>query len=242
MAAGRLLAVGPDPLVLALETAGRTPSAAVLRGGEPLAVERGSPGRTGAEAVLPSIDAALVRAGVTLQEVEAFAVAVGPGSFTGLRIGVATVKGLAFGSERPVAAVSTLAATAHGAPKGQGAAVALLDARRGELYAGVFDIEGEVPRAIEPAAGVYTPEQLAPHLPACCVLVGNGVPLCVDALRKLVGAGLTVGPPDDAGAAAVGALGLDLLRRGEVTSAERLTPRYVRRAQAEVQRTGQETE
>jgi tRNA threonylcarbamoyladenosine biosynthesis protein TsaB len=242
LAAGRLLAVGPDPLVLALETAGRTPSAAVLRGGEPLAVERGSPGRSGAEAVLPSIDAALARAGVTLQEIEAFAVAVGPGSFTGLRIGVATVKGLAFGSERPVAAVSTLAATAYGAPKGQGAAVALLDARRGELYAGVFDIEGEVPRALEPAAGVYTPEQLAPQLPARCVLVGDGVPLCADALRTLVGAGLSVGPSDDAGAAAVGALAQDLLRRGDVTSADRLTPRYVRRAQAEVQRTGQATE
>ena len=73
-------------------------------------------GRTGAESLLPGVDAVLRRAAATLQDVEAFAVSIGPGSFTGLRVGVATAKGLCFGSGRPVAPVSTLAAVCAGAP------------------------------------------------------------------------------------------------------------------------------
>ncbi|MGI9591816.1 MAG: tRNA (adenosine(37)-N6)-threonylcarbamoyltransferase complex dimerization subunit type 1 TsaB [Myxococcota bacterium] len=242
MAAERPLADASAPLLLAIETAGRTPSAAVLRGPELLALERGPSGRTGAEALLPCIDATLARAGVQLAELDAYAVAVGPGSFTGLRVGVATVKGLAFGSEQPVAAVSTLAALAHGAPKGRGPALALLDARRGEFYAAVFDVEGDEPRALPPPEGVYTPEQLVPHLPQKCVVVGDGVPLCGQALVRRVGPGLALGSAEDAGAERVGRLGQAQLRRGETTSAARLTPRYIRRAQAEVVRTGQATE
>jgi tRNA threonylcarbamoyladenosine biosynthesis protein TsaB len=230
---------GTALLLLALETAGRTPSAALLRGDELLAVERGREGSSGAEALLPCIDAVLGAAGAALADVEAFAVAVGPGSFTGLRIGVSTVKGLAFGDGRPVAAVPTLAAVAMTAPPGQGPAVTLLDARRGELYAAVFALDDGLPRALEPAEGVYTPEQLAPHLPARCVLVGDGVPLCADVLRERVGPELRVGPSADAGAEAVGRLGLRQLASGDATTAERLAPRYIRRAQAEVQRTGQ---
>lgn len=242
MAAERPLAVGSAPLLLALETAGRTPSAAVLRGSELLASERGPSGRTGAEALLPCIDAALAGAGVALADLDAFAIAVGPGSFTGLRVGVSTLKGLAFGSAQPVAAVSTLAALAYRAPKGRGAAVALLDARRGELYAGVFDVEGALPHAHEPPEGVYTPEQLAAHLPRRCVLVGDGAPLCAESLAERIGPGLVVGLADDAGAESVGRLGLDAIQRGVATTAKRLTPRYIRRAQAEVVRTGLATE
>lgn len=242
MAAGRPLAAGHTPLLLALETAGRTPSAAVLRGEELLALERGAAGSSGAEALLPCIDTALGRARVALADVAGFAVAVGPGSFTGLRVGVSTLKGLAFGGDRPVAAVSTLAAVALGAPKGEGPAVVVLDARRGEFYSAVFDVAGAIPRPLAPAAGVYTPEQLAPSLPERCVLLGDGVPLCAAAFRELVGPSLAVGSGEDAGAVAVGLLGQHLLAHGEATTAEQLTPRYVRRAQAEVQRTGLATE
>jgi tRNA threonylcarbamoyladenosine biosynthesis protein TsaB len=156
---------------------------------------------------------------------------------------VATVKGLAFGTERPVAPVPTLAALALRAPVGQGPVVALLDARRGEYYAAVFELEGsDAPRALTPAEGVYTPEALAPELPERCTLVGEAVPLCGEALRELVGPGVVLGPADDAGAAAVGVLGQRLLASGQGVSADSLVPRYVRRAEAEVQRLGQRFE
>ena len=116
MAAGRPVDDARPPLLLALETSGRVLSVALLRGEEVLAERQGARERPGAESLLPAVDEVLVRAGVRVADVEAFAVSIGPGSFTGLRVGIATVKGLAFGSGRPVAAVSSLAVLARGAP------------------------------------------------------------------------------------------------------------------------------
>ena len=102
-----------DPLLLAVETATAAPSVALWRGDALLGERAADPGRPTAEALLPALDALLADAGLALAAVEAVAVSIGPGSFTGLRIGVATVKGLAFGTGRPAIAVSTLAAVAR---------------------------------------------------------------------------------------------------------------------------------
>lgn len=198
-------------------------------------------GRTGAESLLPGVDAVLQRASVTLRDVEAFAVSIGPGSFTGLRVGVATAKGLCFGSGRPVAPVSTLAAVCAGAPATDEPVVALLDAQRGEVYAALFRIPGGdvLPEEGDPALGVYTPEALASRLPERCRLVGAGLGVCGVRLRELCGPQVVLGEPRAARAADVGRLGRLLLARGEGVSAAALSPRYVRRAQAEVERTGE---
>jgi tRNA threonylcarbamoyladenosine biosynthesis protein TsaB len=235
------------PLILALESAGPAASVAVLRGEALLAEVRGPAGRTGAESLLPCVDAALRQAGVALGAVAAYAVSIGPGSFTGLRVGVATVKGLAFGDARPVLAVPTLAALALGADAGELPVVALLDARRGEVYAAAWRFEtgggpGVAALAQPPFEGVYTPEALAAALPAACVLAGEGLGAGGTRLLALVGAGVRI-----AGAAAprardVGLLGLRLLADGETRSAGEIAPRYLRRAQAEVVRTGRRFE
>lgn len=240
MAAQRPL--GAAGLLLALETSCGRPSVAVLRGEALLAEEHAAPGRTGAESLLPCVDAVLQRAGVGLAELDGFAVSIGPGSFTGLRVGVATLKGLAFGSDRPAAAVSTLAALAQREPATSAAVVPLLDARRGELYAAVFTPGEAEPAPGAPAEGVYTPEELAARLPERCVLVGEGVPLFGARLRALRGPGVRLGPASDPRAADVGALGRRLLLRGEGVDVAALVPRYLRRAEAEVQRTGERFE
>jgi tRNA threonylcarbamoyladenosine biosynthesis protein TsaB len=230
---------------LAVESSGRAPGVALLKGGELLVEERGAAGRTGAESLLPCVDAVLRRAGVSLEAVEAFAVSIGPGSFTGLRVGVATVKGLAFATGRPVAPVPTLAALARGAaPGAAGAVVALLDARRGELYAATWVLEGPgaALREGEPREAVYTPEELGPRLPAECLLVGEGVPLAADRLRALGGPGVRPGPALAPRAADVGVLGLRILSETGGVDAAELTPRYLRRAEAEVKRTGERFE
>jgi tRNA threonylcarbamoyladenosine biosynthesis protein TsaB len=216
---------------------------ALLRGEELLAEVEAPAQRSAAETLLPSVDAALREAGVPLAAVEAFAVSVGPGSFTGLRIGVATIKGLAFGSAAPVAPVSTLAALARGAagPGPRGAAlVALLDARRGELYAAGWRIEGAERAAVAcaPREGVYTPEELAALLPPGALLVGEGAALHGERIRGLAGGRVELGPAQPPRARDVAALGLRALAEGLGVSAEELVPRYVRRAEAEVRRTG----
>ena len=231
--------------LLALESSGRTPSVALLRGREVVAEAQAPPGRSGAEGLLPAVDAVLRQADLELEAVDAFAVSIGPGSFTGLRVGVATLKGLAFGSEKPVAAVSSLAALAHAAASGADVAgslpiVALLDARRGEVYAGGWQLSGAAGVApVSPPEGVYTPQELVAALPPGGVLlVGEGIAICGEQVRELAGAEVQLGPVCEPRACDVGILGYWKLAAGSALRAEEIVPRYVRRAEAEVQRTG----
>jgi tRNA threonylcarbamoyladenosine biosynthesis protein TsaB len=232
------------PLLLALETSGAAPSVALWRGNELLGERRAPPGQPGSERLLGAVDRLLRAAGVAVADLEAFAVAAGPGSFTGLRVGIATVKGLAFGSGAPVAAVATLAVLALRAPRTSDPVVAVLDARRGEVYAAGFALHG---KELGPAGlpqGLYTPEELAARLPPRCVLVGDGVALCDAAARAALGPGVRCIPPPRGRPRArdVGSLGLRALSRGEGIDAALLVPRYLRRAEAEVRRTGERIE
>ncbi|MDJ0866814.1 MAG: tRNA (adenosine(37)-N6)-threonylcarbamoyltransferase complex dimerization subunit type 1 TsaB [Myxococcota bacterium] len=233
-----------SPLILALETATDVVGVALVRGGEVLAAWRDlGRARPASEALLPAVDAVLAKGGVALAAVEAFAVSIGPGSFTGLRVGVATVKGLAFGEERPVAAVPTLAALAALAGPRPGPVAALLDARRGEVYAAVYPGDESTDPLLEP--GVFRPDELAAALPAGgAAAVGEGVAIAADALRGRWGADLELLPPP-AGhpdPVAVARLGGRLLAAGAGLEAAALVPRYVRRAEAEVRRTGERFE
>jgi tRNA threonylcarbamoyladenosine biosynthesis protein TsaB len=233
---------GPDApgLLLAIETATGSTSVALLRGDELIGEESPPPGTPAAECLLPAIDTLLARCGRSLAQVQAFAVSVGPGSFTGLRIGVATLKGLAFGSECPVAAVPTLAALARGAG-GEGVVVATLDAQRGELYAAGYALPDGTPRLPE---GLYTPGELLAALPPACRIVGDAHARAGEALRAGLSPdqGLEAGPARAPHARDVGALGVAALARGEGVDAAGLVPRYVRRAEAEARRLRQPTE
>jgi tRNA threonylcarbamoyladenosine biosynthesis protein TsaB len=227
------------PLLLALESATPEVSVALVRDATLLAERRAPAGTPAAEGLLPELDALLREAGIALEAVEAFAVSIGPGSFTSLRIGIATLKGLAFGSRRPVAPVPTLAAVARSAGPAEGPVVALLDARRGELYAGAWRRGGEEPDPSVPE-DVYTPEALLARLPERALLVGEGARVLAEAASA---AGLAPHPvaPAPAGvpsAGQVGLLGARLLARGKGIDVADLVPFYGRRAQAEVLRTG----
>jgi len=224
------------PLLLAVETATAAPSVALWRGDALVGERAADPGRATAEALLPAVDALLVDAGLALAAVEGFAVSIGPGSFTGLRIGVATVKGLAFGTGRRAVAVSTLAALAAHA-RGPGPVAAVLDARRGEVYAAGFARGAAAEWLVE---GVIAIDDLAARLPAGTRVVGDAVPLCAEALR---GADVELLPPPHPGTTArhVAALAARAWPRAALAIAD-LVPRYLRRAEAEVKRTGQRFE
>jgi tRNA threonylcarbamoyladenosine biosynthesis protein TsaB len=155
-------------------------------------------------------------------------------------VGLATAKGLAFGATTRLIPVSTLAALAHGAISGELPVLALLDARRGEMYAALFDCRGELPRPIV-SEGVYTPGELIPQLPSACIVTGEGADLFGAEIREALGAGVRLAPRA-ASARSVGHLGAHLLARGETTPAAAVVPRYLRRAEAEVVRTGERFE
>jgi tRNA threonylcarbamoyladenosine biosynthesis protein TsaB len=230
----------PDPpLLLAIEAATALTSAALVRGEALIDEEVADPDAPAAACLLPAVDTLLSRNRIGLEEVEGFALSVGPGSFTGLRIGVATVKGLAFGLELPVLAVPTLEALAYGAGSGEEAVVATLDARRGELYAAGYGPGEGVPSQIV-AEGLYAPLELLALLPPRCRIVGEAAAVAGSVLReRLRPTQLLEDEPSRAPRARdVGMLGARRLARGQATRAADLVPRYVRRAEAEARRLG----
>lgn len=223
----------PSILLLAIESA-VAPGVALLRG-ERVVAERAC-ASPAAETLLPGIAALLDAEGVALRDVGAFAISIGPGSFTGLRVGLATLKGLAFGSERPVLAVPTLAALAARAPEGSGPVIAALDARRGELYAAGFEPDGHVADWL--AEGIYDAADLLARLPRPSRLVGEGARLLAGSRHE----GVSLHPDCVPTAGAVARLALRELAAGRAVDAASLVPRYVRRAEAEVRRTGSRVE
>lgn len=128
-------------ILLGIDTSTITISVALLRDGAVIGerTDLVTHNRTG---LLTLIDALFVEAGLSPQSLGAVAVGAGPGSFTGLRIGMATAKGIAFAIGKPLWAVSSLAALAHAALHDDGTMVAVLDARRGEVYAGAYRRDG----------------------------------------------------------------------------------------------------
>ncbi len=224
-----------ESLLLAIESATSRVSVALVRGETALHEVQAPADTAAAETLLPAVDRLLRDAGVGLDALAGLAVSVGPGSFTGLRIGIATAKGLAFGSGLPVAPVPTLAGLARSAGACASPVVAVLDARRGEVYAAAWVGAGGEAHASVPE-GIYTPESLVALLPRACVLVGEGVALLAEALRA--GPALRRVPPPlgEPSARHVGALGARLLARGAGIDAAELVPVYGRRAEAEVKR------
>ena len=130
--------------ILAMDTSAKAASVAITNGETPLAVYSLEAGRTHSETVLPMAESALKVAHLTLSDIDLFAVTSGPGSFTGVRIGISTVKGLAFGTGKPCVGVSTLLALAYNLKdlRDDCYVCPVMDARRNQLYNALFSYHG----------------------------------------------------------------------------------------------------
>ena len=123
--------------ILAVDTAGKSAAVAILRDDTLLYETQCNNGMTHSETLLPMIDTALRACGLTMEDIDLLGVTSGPGSFTGLRIGLSVVKGLALPRQIPCAGVSTMAALAYGLAS-EGTVIGAQDARRGQVYWGAF--------------------------------------------------------------------------------------------------------
>lgn len=193
---------------------------------------------TYAERLLPAVDRILQDARVRIEEVEGLSVALGPGSFTGLRIGLSTVKGLALATGKPVVGVPTLEAMAWSLPYCRYPICPILDARKKEVYCALFEYRGaHLTRLMEDAP--LSPHALVERITQPTLFIGDGWRVCGDLLQQALGA-LAMAPPAFTGAspAAVADLGRRRLLRGEKDPIEALVPRYLRPSEAELQRRG----
>lgn len=183
---------------------------------------------THSETLMPMLDSALSAYGAAIGDIGLFAVNVGPGSFTGVRIGVATVKGLATPHDIPCAAVSTLASLARNG--GKGYSLALMDARREQFYYALFRDGKRV--SADAADGIGAISGLLGDIPECTVY-GDGARLFAD---KYSGNCNIILPPEtacDQNALSVALCGNEIYLRGETVSAGGLKPVYLRMPQAE---------
>jgi tRNA threonylcarbamoyladenosine biosynthesis protein TsaB len=168
--------------VLAVDTSSRRGSLAVAGPEGVLAEARVSTAEGHSRWLLPAVGALLQGLGLEPGALDVFAVTTGPGSFTGLRVGLGSVQGLALASGRPCVGLSTLDVLAESAAGSSGTIVALVDALRGEVYSGVYDAaarpRGE--RTVGPLAAVLE------GLPAGSAFVGDGAAEHREAIRQAV--------------------------------------------------------
>ncbi len=223
--------------ILALESSAKAASCAVLSDGELLASAWQATGLTHSRTLLPMVEDMLNNSELSVQEIDAVAVAAGPGSFTGLRIGIAAVKGLAWAAEKPCIPVSTLEAMAWPLAHLEGNIVCAMDARRQQIYHAVFLAEGgELTRLREDRA-VSLEEAAADvgEMDGPMTIVGDGAGLCFDFLTAR-GVECRLAPVHLRQQSAVGVAMAAWRRRGETLSAQELTPVYLRLSQAERER------
>lgn len=149
-----------EPTILAFDTSAAHCAAALLRGGEIVAERREEMARGQAERLMPLLEEVLAGAGISWRDLDAVAVGIGPGNFTGIRIAVSAARGLALGLGKPAVGVSTLEAQAEGVAR---PCLSLHDARRGMTFAQVLGTDGlQAPEIVLDAAGAHPALRRAP--------------------------------------------------------------------------------
>jgi len=246
------------PIILSLDTATLGGSVWLGRGTSELAARSGDPKVSQSASLLQDINDILTEAKLTLADVELFACASGPGSFTGLRIGIATLKGLAASLERPCLGIPTLHAVAHAAGPSP-ATVALLPAGRGEVFAQLLSLsadgvvtELDTPAHLSPqklleryasrvdlkwaGAGAYLQRDLlASHAQEANIYFAEAMEhdTAVDKKRGV----WSLASPETNLARHVAALALELFQTGDIQSPHSLSAIYVRPSDAELNQT-----
>lgn len=192
--------------------------------------------KTHSQTLLPMIDTVASMVELDLSELDAIAVSGGPGSFTGLRIGAATAKGLGLALDKPLIHVPTVDALAYNMYGCEGLVCPMMDARRGQVYAGIYRMKDGM-EILKPQYAADLEELLDElgRMGEPVVFLGDGVPVSLDAIRQSCRVNWRLAPPNmnRQRAASVAALGAMYYRAGRTESAAEHTPDYLRLSQAE---------
>ena len=227
-------------IILAFDGTAKCASCAVLRDEICLGEYNIDNGLTQSELLLPMAESLLKSLRLNFSDVDMYATSVGPGSFTGVRIGAALVKGLAFGRDIPCAAISTLEALAENARGLRGIIVPAMDARRGQVYTALFRSSGEeMERLTEDIAISLTElaERLREFAGEAIYVTGDGYNVTT---KHLLDAGLDVQLTPallrNESASSVARVALKQYKNGKTTTDRELSPTYLRLPQAERER------
>ncbi|PKL47257.1 MAG: tRNA (adenosine(37)-N6)-threonylcarbamoyltransferase complex dimerization subunit type 1 TsaB [Nitrospira bacterium HGW-Nitrospira-1] len=190
---------------------------------------------THSERLMATVNNTLIQSELTLDDIDVFAVAIGPGSFTGLRIGLSTVKGLSYATGKPVVTVPTLDAFAWNFPYSAYPVCLMLDARKSEVYASVYSWEENSFRTLIECVSVR-PETLLEKLQGKVLFAGEGALLYRGKITGIMKDRAVLAPMDKMAPspANVAMLGMEKALRGEFAVISETIPFYIRRSEAEV--------
>ena len=225
--------------ILAIESSSLVASVAIVEDGVTLAEYTANFKMTHSQPLLPMIDSMVSLFGIDLSTIDAIAVSGGPGSFTGLRIGSATAKGLGLALDKPLIHVPTLDGTAYNLYGAKGLICPIMDARRNQVYTGIYRFEQEFEVVMEQDA--MDMGELIEKLNGMgerVIFLGDGVPVHEKKIRELMTVPFDLAPAhmNRQRAASVAALGAVYFAEGKIETAAEHGPDYLRKSQAERER------
>lgn len=226
--------------ILALDSSGLVASVAVVEDGDLLAEYTVNYKKTHSQTLLPMLDAVVQMIQLKLDTVDAIAVASGPGSFTGLRIGSATAKGLGLALDKPLISVPTTQAMAYGLYGASGVICPIMDARREQVYTGFYRFTGGRMEVLhdQMAADIRQVIQMLGEMGQPVIFSGDGVAVYRDVIEEFMEVPVCFAPAhvDRQRAGAVAALAMEYLKEGRTETAGEHRPEYLRVSQAERER------
>ena len=225
--------------ILAVECSATPASVAILEDDKLIASAYTNVKLTHSQTLMPMIESTLSSSKTDINEIDGFAISSGPGSFTGIRIGISAVKGLATVKKTPCVAVSTLFAMAQNYSDTDCIICAVMDARCNQLYNAIFDIEnGEITRLCKDRALMCDElleeiKNISQSSDKCVIIVGDGADIFYNAARDIKNVKKAHPIRQYQNAVGVGFASLDAFKKGETLSPNDLLPFYLRLPQAE---------
>jgi len=221
--------------ILSVDTSTPTCTVGIVNGDRTLAASVDSSGQTHARHLMGMIDSTLSASGISAQDIDGFAVVTGPGTFTGLRIGIGTIKGLAFALSKPVVGVTSLAALAAQADLCTKFVCPVMDARRNEVYYGHYVFEKGEPQQVGKLR-VAPPSGLVKNIHESCQFIGNGARLYQEMFEAALGslAQFSRTSLDTIQAGTIANLALKQFQDNKAQDLHGVAPYYIRRSDAEV--------
>ncbi len=217
--------------ILAIESSAKAASVCITEDGKLLGEVFLNCGLTHSVTIMPSVEWLLKVSNLSLSDIDRIAITEGPGSFTGLRIGMAAVKGLAWASDIPCVGVSTLETAAKGVSHIDGTICAVMDARAGQVYNAIFEAKGGKLKRLTEDRAIKIPELISELAGKANITVcGDGT----EVFMKVAGDGFNAAPENVRYQRAV-SVAL-LAEEMDAVSAKELTPEYIRLPQAERER------
>lgn len=226
--------------ILALDSSGMVASVAVAQDGDLLAEYTINHKKTHSQTLLPMLDTIVQMLQLQLDTLDAIAVAAGPGSFTGLRIGSATAKGLGLALDKPLIGIPTTQALAYNLYGAHGVICPIMDARRNQVYTGLYAFDGGRMKILEDqmAADIHRVIQKLNQMGQPVIFSGDGVAVYQEEIEKHIEVPVCFAPAhaNRQRAGAVAALAMEYLKEGRIQTAAEHKPDYLRVSQAERER------